>query len=106
MFGGAVRSSALDEETWEIFLKLLLGIADSLLSLPESEEGLTKRLGTHVLKVLFELWLYSSTSEADMWGSLLHLVPRWVHHLPTINQWLAVCKGALPACLPLALVCV
>jgi hypothetical protein len=42
---------------------------------------------------LFELWLYSSTSEADMWGSLLHLVPRWVHHLPTINQWLAVCKG-------------
>jgi hypothetical protein len=43
--------------------------------------------------VLFELWLYSSTSEADMWGSLLHLVPRWVHHLPTINQWLAVCKG-------------
>lgn len=87
------ESSALDEETWEIFLKLLLGIADSLLSLPESEEGLTKRLCSHVLKVLFELWLYSSTSEADMWGSLLHLVPRWVHHLPTINQWLAVCKG-------------
>jgi hypothetical protein len=51
LFGGAVRSSALDEETWEIFLKLLLGIADSLLSLPESEEGLTKRLCSHVLKV-------------------------------------------------------
>ncbi len=45
----------MEEGTWELLLKLLLGITDSLLSAPEAEDGLARRLCPHVLKVVFPL---------------------------------------------------
>ncbi len=41
----------MEEATWELLLKLLLGVTDSLLSAPEAEDGLARRLCSHVLKV-------------------------------------------------------
>ncbi|KAL6061280.1 Ral GTPase-activating protein subunit alpha-1 [Balamuthia mandrillaris] len=85
--------SNLTRETWDLFLKLMLGVTDSLLSAPPGQDGLAQRLCSHVLKVLLESWLYSSTNDAAMWGSLLKHSCNWIRFMPTITHWNAFSKA-------------
>ena len=45
------EGTLLDADSWELFLRLLLGITDSLLGAPSSDYTLASRLCAHVLKV-------------------------------------------------------
>jgi len=45
------EGTLLDGESWELFLRLLLGITDYLLGSPSSDHTLAMRLCPHVLKV-------------------------------------------------------
>jgi len=74
----------LSVETWEIFLKLVLGIADSLF---RNSGGLQDRLCSQTLKVMFELWLHSRTRNPQMWKSLKSLALGWTHLMPLVMQW-------------------
>ena len=80
-------------ETWELFLKLLIGITDLILrpDAPPLQEPLQKRLCPQLLKVLFELWLLSRTRNPDLWSALKQRVHKWTHHMALILTWKLTC---------------
>ena len=45
------EGTLLDADSWELFLRILLGVTDSLLGAPSSDHTLANRLGAHMLKV-------------------------------------------------------
>lgn len=81
-------------ETWEIFLKLLISITDSILRQDVANEnikGLQKKLCPQLLKVLFELWLLSRTRNPSLWFALKQRVRGWTHHISLILTWRETC---------------
>eukprot|EP00004_Rigifila_ramosa_P009403 TRINITY_DN2092_c0_g1_i1.p1 TRINITY_DN2092_c0_g1~~TRINITY_DN2092_c0_g1_i1.p1 ORF type:complete len:1144 (-),score=323.78 TRINITY_DN2092_c0_g1_i1:64-3462(-) len=81
----------LDKETWHVFLKVVLGVCDYLL---KDDNILSTRLSSNLLKVLFEVWMLSETTDSDMWHLLQVRVVAWskfVKPLPT--YWGAVVLG-------------
>jgi len=84
---------SLSVETWEVFLKLLIGITDSILH-PEASEvqkPFQTKLCSQVLRVLFELWLLSRTRNPALWDALKQRVRGWTHHRALITTWNVVC---------------
>ena len=84
---GRVLEKKLSEATWEVFLKLLIGIADSLFLSPKEPSLLGLKLCNQVLKVIFECWLHSRTVNQDMWKYLKDRVRNWTHLSKTITHW-------------------
>lgn len=82
----------LTTESWETWIKLLLGITDSIfvnnktIMTPSSHQHLEKSLGPSAFKVLMEVWLLSHTKNTALWTSLLSLIPNWVR-VATILHW-------------------
>ena len=56
-------------ETWNILLKVMLGISDYLLR-ENSSSYLTEQLIESVLWTLFECWLRSSVVQVELWSAL------------------------------------
>ena len=81
--------SKLNNETWEIILKLFIGIVDSVLRLdaPSNQEIFQRKLCSQILKVLFEVWLHSRTKNPHLWDALKNRVSGWVHHMPLVSTW-------------------
>lgn len=79
---------SLSLETWEVFLKIVFGIGDSLLTpVQGAEDSLAKRITQQLLKVIFELLLHSRTRNPALWGSLKKFVAGWTHLSTLITQW-------------------
>ncbi|KAF7730162.1 hypothetical protein EC973_002770 [Apophysomyces ossiformis] len=95
----AGRNLELSVESWSVLLKIMLGIADSVLKDPSGDTAIPgvlnmgDELCDHLLRVLFELWLKSETTEVEMWNMLkVHKVAaecfmRWGHRPKAIQQW-------------------
>jgi hypothetical protein len=70
-----------------LLLKLLLGIADDLLQGPEAEQQMSLSLDSllcqQVLRVLFDAWLRSKTTNAELWSLLALFCRKWTH-----RKWL------------------
>ncbi|KAJ6233543.1 hypothetical protein M0813_29850 [Anaeramoeba flamelloides] len=83
--------STYDNETVEFLLDILVGITDSLLSGEGSRQEplLTHNLTPHVLKLLFDLWFKSNTTNIQMWNKLKKAFVNWRHRSATIIQWSA-----------------
>jgi hypothetical protein len=62
--------ATLSTETWEVFLKLMLGIVDSLFLSPQAPSLLGNKLCNQALRVLFECWLSAQTFNPNMWNHL------------------------------------
>lgn len=79
----------MSTETWEIFLKLMIGIVDSILypEAPATQEPVQRKLCPQLLNVLFELWLLSRTRNPKLWEALKLRVRGWTHHISLINTW-------------------
>lgn len=86
---GRQAGDSLNVETWETFLKLLLGVCDNILraDLDKSQETLQKKLCPQLLKVLFELWLLSRTKNPDLWAALFQRVVGWTQHMSLVLTW-------------------
>ncbi|KAF9180947.1 hypothetical protein BGZ51_005783 [Haplosporangium sp. Z 767] len=99
---GRQLGSTFSEETWEVLLKVILGITDSLLreqpikttsgAIPEHRR-MSDELCEHLLRVLFELWLRSGIRQVHMWDILKHCFSGWTHRLPVLHQWAASSLG-------------
>ncbi|KAF9932457.1 hypothetical protein FBU30_008160 [Linnemannia zychae] len=97
---GRQLGSTFSEETWEILLKVILGITDSLLReqpktaamLPEHGK-MSDDLCEHLLRVLFELWLRSNIRQVHMWDILKKCFQGWTHRIPVLHQWAASSLG-------------
>ena len=89
---GRTIGNELSEETWEVFLKILIGISDSILrkDAPANVEALQRRLCSQLQKVLFELWLLSKTKNPLLWEALQQRVRGWTKHMPLILAWKVV----------------
>ncbi|KAG0179411.1 phosphatidylinositol-3,5-bisphosphate 5-phosphatase [Apophysomyces sp. BC1021] len=89
----AGRNLDLSAESWSVLLKVVLGIADSLLKEPTGDTAIPgvlnmgDELCDHLLRVLFELWLKSRTIEVEMWDILKECFMRWGHRPKAIQQW-------------------
>lgn len=81
------------DATWDEFLKLLLAIADSLLSQPLDTIPFADRLQAHVIRVLFEIWILSRSQNEDTWGIWKMLMENWRHRISTVTAWTAVLFG-------------
>lgn len=80
-------AQTLTDETWDVLLKLLIGITDSLFLAPRDPSLLGQKLCNQTLKVLFECWLTAQTLKPEMWGFLKDRVSKWTHISHTIVQW-------------------
>ena len=97
---GRQLGSTFSEETWEVLLKVILGITDSLLrdqpkttaALPEHGK-MSDDLCEHLLRVLFELWLRSNIRQVRMWDVLKQCFQGWIHRIPVMHQWAASSLG-------------
>lgn len=98
---GRQLGASFSEETWEVLLKVILGITDSLLrehptmspALINEHSKMSDDLCEHLLRVLFELWLRSNTRQVHMWDILQRCFNGWTHRLPVLHQWSASSLG-------------
>ncbi|KAF8980736.1 hypothetical protein BGZ46_003773 [Entomortierella lignicola] len=97
---GRQLGNAFSEETWEVLLKVILGITDSLLreqpikpSAISEHSKMSEDLCEHLLRVLFELWLRSNTRQVQMWDILKLCFNGWTHRIPVLHQWAASSLG-------------
>ncbi len=86
--------SLLARDSWDVLLKVLLGVADSLLRLPTSPPVyLAEELGDGVLAMLSEHWLRAGPVAPGLWRALRSLVPRWTHRASVVSHWASICHG-------------
>eukprot|EP01094_Clydonella_sp_ATCC50884_P020502 TRINITY_DN4270_c0_g1_i1.p1 TRINITY_DN4270_c0_g1~~TRINITY_DN4270_c0_g1_i1.p1 ORF type:complete len:1309 (-),score=500.74 TRINITY_DN4270_c0_g1_i1:354-4280(-) len=90
---GMQAGNYLTKETWEIFLKLLISIADSILlkEPPAGLDALQKRLPSQLAKVLFEQFLFSGLQDPFMWNALASRVVGWTRHMALMMTWKVTC---------------
>ncbi|KAI8809231.1 hypothetical protein BJ742DRAFT_677009, partial [Cladochytrium replicatum] len=98
------------ESTWIVLLKVLIGIAECILSVPcaPPSRGVQHRLDgaledpaprmgdqlcEHLMRVLIETWLRSRIVRIDMWDFLKRLFVNWTHRVAVIHQWNATTLG-------------
>eukprot|EP01100_Stratorugosa_tubuloviscum_P015429 TRINITY_DN8902_c0_g1_i1.p1 TRINITY_DN8902_c0_g1~~TRINITY_DN8902_c0_g1_i1.p1 ORF type:complete len:1255 (+),score=606.97 TRINITY_DN8902_c0_g1_i1:98-3862(+) len=84
---GRQLARTLTLETWEVFLKILIGICDCLLQQAINEDALGRKLCQQLLKVIFDLWLHSRTRNPAMWAALRKFIPNWNKLMQLIKQW-------------------
>ncbi|KAG0208841.1 hypothetical protein BGX28_000316 [Mortierella sp. GBA30] len=97
---GRQLGNSFSEETWEVILKVILGITDSLLRqqsklnlvMPEHVK-MSDDLCEHLLRVLFELWLRSGIRQVHMWDTLKQCFNGWTHREAVLKQWAASSLG-------------
>ncbi|KAJ5072634.1 hypothetical protein M0811_01649 [Anaeramoeba ignava] len=84
------RSQNFSTETWEYLLNTLIGISDSLVS---NESNLTNELFSYLIRLLYDVWLRSSTKNLEMWERLRKSSISWRLKTETITQWIATIFG-------------
>ncbi|KAF9973300.1 hypothetical protein BGZ73_003471 [Actinomortierella ambigua] len=103
---GRQLGGSFSEETWDVLLKVTLGITDCLLREPSDKTSpaaaaaaaqeyarMSDDLCEHLLRVLFELWLRSGTQKVEMWEILKRCFAGWTHRAPVLHQWAATSLG-------------
>ncbi|KAI7828906.1 hypothetical protein BC939DRAFT_407851 [Gamsiella multidivaricata] len=102
---GRQLGNLFSEGTWEVLLKVVLGITDSLLreqpsksatspaSLIPEKSKMSDDLCEHLLRVLFELWLRSNIRQVHMWDILKQCFNGWTYRIPVLHQWAATSLG-------------
>lgn len=89
-----ILSPRFTTETWEVLLKVMLGVTDVLLKDATDEPNqLSTKLCPQLLKVLFQLWIRSQSMNDGLWKSLASLMNGWRHRMPTIYQYNAVTQA-------------
>jgi hypothetical protein len=87
----AMEGSGLADSTWRVLIRVVLGIADSLLRLPLLPPSyLADGLAEHLLATCLEVFLRSRTRSASLWKALRMYYQRWCHRIAAVNQWTAI----------------
>ncbi|PRP82956.1 rap/ran GTPase-activating protein [Planoprotostelium fungivorum] len=82
-----VHGDQVNGEVWEELLRIMLGIADSLLKFRKEPTPVGDRIASLVLQALFELWLRSATRSEALWSDFKRLFMTWRHRTPVVTQW-------------------
>ncbi|KAF9160777.1 hypothetical protein DFQ26_005190 [Actinomortierella ambigua] len=104
---GRQLGGSFSEDTWDVLIKVTLGITDCLLREPSDKTTspsmtaaavqeyarMSDDLCEHLLRVLFELWLRSGTQKVEMWEILKRCFAGWTHRAPVLHQWAATSLG-------------
>jgi hypothetical protein len=90
LVGAQKLSTSVTQETWESWLKLMLGVVDSIFrnkgnSGAVAHSFLIKSLGPPAFRVLCEMWLLSKTENPDLWNSFQTLAVSWLI-VPTVRN--------------------
>lgn len=87
----AMEGPALADSTWRVLIRVVLGVADSLLRLPLLPPCyLADGLAEHLLATCLEVFLRSRTRSASLWKALRSYYQRWCHRIAAVNQWAAI----------------
>lgn len=107
VFVTASRIVEFSEETWQVLMRLLVGIVESLLSSSARTasaaqtqqqliqlQTLAEELKDDLLKTLFEIWLRSRLRCADLWQALRdRFTGSWLDHVEVALHWNALSLG-------------
>lgn len=86
----------LSHEDRENLLKLILGATDCVLNpAPGTDSTLCRCLAGELMHTLYDIWLYSETKNAHLWGILKESYSKWTYLVETVNEWAASVKGLL-----------
>jgi hypothetical protein len=80
----------MTQETWEVLLRFLLTINDTLLAPPTVKDSIGQQLCERVLSVLFEVWVCACAinfPSPPLWKTLREMCCQWRHHEALIAQW-------------------
>lgn len=81
----------LSPESWQVLLRSLAGICDSLFTARQGEQAeLGRRLSPSLMRVFFEALLRSRLQDPALWETLRRLVGGWTHLIAVVTQWNAV----------------
>ncbi|KAH3757916.1 rap/ran GTPase-activating protein [Pelomyxa schiedti] len=85
-----VCKQQLKPETWEVILKLILGVTDSFLCPSNYDEAsCSPLLAERLMQILYEAYLLSCTTNIHLWGNFLKLQKTWTNLVPVVSQWTA-----------------
>lgn len=83
----------LSEETWEILIKVNLGIADMILSESVKLNDPSESIAVSILTTVFDVMIYSGTQKASLFNILSILSFRWTHRESFWSYWGCLCFG-------------
>ena len=85
------RFSEISDETWDILLRSILGLVDY--TLVEVNDPNIKKFSARILKLFFEIWLYSGTINAEHYAHFHKLCLNWLDQEEFIKMWSSVTLG-------------
>ncbi|XP_071504740.1 ral GTPase-activating protein subunit beta-like [Diadema antillarum] len=86
----ATESIVMTKHTWEVLLRFLLSINNTLLSPPLETGSLAEQLCERLLSVLFEVWLLACARcfpSPTLWRTFREMCCTWRHYPSTVAQW-------------------
>ena len=83
----------LSEETWEILLKVHLGISSQFLKDDINPNNPYEQLVPYIVENLFDLWLISEAQKPGLFEFYSKLACEWIHREDVIKSWFSTCKG-------------
>jgi len=83
----------ISESTWDVLLRVNLGIANKFLSEPKSQTDPFDLMSQLFIDTLFDIWLKSGTQNDKHFAHLSNFIAGWVHRENVIQAWARVCKG-------------
>ena len=83
----------LSEETFEVLLKVNLGIADMFLSLPYNPNEISEQLTVSLFSNVFDILLFSGSQNRSLFLCFSDLSSRWLHRENFLNYWFSLCVG-------------
>ena len=86
-------SNAITESTWNMLLRVNIGIADKFLSEPKSTTDPSEQIAIVLADHLFDLWLRSGVQEPRLFSYLSYYASGWTHRENVVQVWVNLCKG-------------
>lgn len=83
----------LTSETWDVLLKVNMGIANRFLKDQRDLNDPAESLSAPLIENLFELFLYSGTQSIELFDWLSFLSMQWIHRESVLLAWFSVLQG-------------
>ncbi len=89
----AELSPLLSEESWEVLLKVNIGVTNKFLTEMKSPCDPAEQIAQPLIDNLFDVWLRSGVQSPLLFDKLSTYSSEWIHRENVIDAWARVCRG-------------
>ena len=97
LYESVARKKDMTNETWDVFIRVVLGVCDFMLE-GEELEGVGTKVSQQMVRLLFSMYIrsshvlsHSSLAVVELWRLLSKYAQRWCHRLTFVENWSTVC---------------